>query len=225
MAGDTLRSDFHTHTILSDGILLPIELIRRVTVMGYRAIGITDHVGLSNIEHVVPKIIKDCELAEKNWDIIAIPGIEITHIPPKEIGRVVSLAKKLGAELIVVHGESPIEPVEEGTNLYAVNNPDVSILAHPGFLTTDVAEKARDNNIFLEITSRVGHSYTNGIVAKVGKKVGAKFLVNTDAHIPSDLIDEKKAMDIALGAGLDKKEAKIAVNENPDILLKRLDRL
>ena len=27
--------DLHTHTILSDGEMLPIELIRRMAVMGY----------------------------------------------------------------------------------------------------------------------------------------------------------------------------------------------
>jgi len=220
-----LRSDFHTHTILSDGALLPIELIRRVAVMGYKAIGITDHVSLSNVERIVPEIIADCKMAEKNWDIIAIPGVEVTHVPLKKINHVIALAKKCGAELIVVHGESPVEPVEEGTNLIAVGNPDVSILAHPGFLTAEVAEKARDNNTFLEITARAGHSYTNGIVARRGKEVGAKFLVDTDAHDVCDLIDEGKAIAIALGAGLDKKEAKIAVTENPDILLKRLGRL
>ncbi|HLE81453.1 MAG TPA: PHP domain-containing protein, partial [Dehalococcoidia bacterium] len=31
--------DFHTHTFLSDGVLSPIELIRRAHVKGYRVIG------------------------------------------------------------------------------------------------------------------------------------------------------------------------------------------
>jgi len=38
--------DFHTHTFLSDGVLSPIELIRRALVRGYKAIGVTDHVGI-----------------------------------------------------------------------------------------------------------------------------------------------------------------------------------
>ena len=36
--------DFHTHTFLSDGVLSPIELIRRALVRGYKAMAITDHV-------------------------------------------------------------------------------------------------------------------------------------------------------------------------------------
>jgi predicted metal-dependent phosphoesterase TrpH len=42
--------DFHTHTFLSDGVLSPIELIRRALVRGYKAIGVTDHVGVGNLE-------------------------------------------------------------------------------------------------------------------------------------------------------------------------------
>ena len=38
--------DFHTHTFLSDGVLSPMELIRRAHVRGYRAMAVTDHVGL-----------------------------------------------------------------------------------------------------------------------------------------------------------------------------------
>ena len=35
--------DFHTHTFHSDGVLSPMELVRRAKIEGYRAIGITDH--------------------------------------------------------------------------------------------------------------------------------------------------------------------------------------
>ena len=42
--------DFHTHTFLSDGVLTPVELIRRAHVAGYRVIAITDHVGPGNLE-------------------------------------------------------------------------------------------------------------------------------------------------------------------------------
>ena len=40
--------DLHTHSILSDGEMLPIELIRRMAVLGYTTVAITDHVDPSN---------------------------------------------------------------------------------------------------------------------------------------------------------------------------------
>ena len=45
--------DFHTHTLLSDGLLLPAEAVRQAEARGYRAIGLTDHADFSNVERVV----------------------------------------------------------------------------------------------------------------------------------------------------------------------------
>ena len=53
--------DFHTHTFLSDGVLSPVELIRRAFVRGYRAMAVTDHVGIGNLEMVLSTLVKDCE--------------------------------------------------------------------------------------------------------------------------------------------------------------------
>ena len=48
--------DLHTHSLFSDGELLPSELIRRAKVIGIQYLAITDHVDFSNylfvIEHV-----------------------------------------------------------------------------------------------------------------------------------------------------------------------------
>ena len=50
--------DLHTHSILSDGELIPSELVRRAKVKGYRIIGISDHVDITNIEHIVSAMVK-----------------------------------------------------------------------------------------------------------------------------------------------------------------------
>ena len=80
--------DFHTHTIHSDGRLLPVELIRRAVVRGYRAIGLTDHVSPGNLAPVLEALIADCQLAEDHWEVRAIPGVELTHLPPAAIAEV-----------------------------------------------------------------------------------------------------------------------------------------
>ena len=51
--------DFHTHTFLSDGVLTPIELIRRAHVIGYRVMAITDHVGPGNVEFILKTLKKE----------------------------------------------------------------------------------------------------------------------------------------------------------------------
>ena len=204
--------DFHTHTIFSDGDLIPSELIRRAFICGYKGIGITDHVDFSNIDHVLASI-KKSKILEEDIGIKVFVGVEITHVPPEKINRLVSKAKKGGADLIVVHGETIYEPVKNGTNEYALKNKDVDILAHPGLISEKEAGLAAKNDIFLEITTRAGHNLTNGHVARVAKASGAKLLVNTDTHSPNDLINEKFALKTAMGAGLNEDEAKAVVYE------------
>ena len=63
--------DFHTHSFFSDGALLPMELIRRAHVKGYTAMAITDHASASNIEELVEKVTRDCDLA---WERVGLSG-------------------------------------------------------------------------------------------------------------------------------------------------------
>lgn len=214
--------DFHTHTFFSDGELSPVELIRRAHVAGYRAIGVTDHVGLANMEELIREVTRDCVLAEKHWGIKTLPGVELTHVPAAAIGECARLAKSLGAKIVVVHGETPVEPVEPGTNRAALMSSDVDILAHPGFITTEDAQIAVVNDIFLEITARGGHSLTNGHVAKVGLAVGAKLLVNSDAHTPDNIMGNGFAAKVAQGAGIPLEALEAVLLNHPMELLKRL---
>jgi len=214
--------DFHTHTFLSDGVLSPIELIRRALVRGYRAIGVTDHVGIGNLEFVVKTLVKDCAQATKRWDILAVPGVEITHVPKEDIALVARTAKELGARLVTVHGETIVEPVEPGTNEAAVRAPGVDILAHPGLISYEHARIAADNGVYLEVSARKGHSLANGHVVKVAKEAGAAMVLDSDAHEPDDLLTPELTQKIALGAGLTEKEAYALIELNPQHLLAKL---
>jgi histidinol phosphatase-like PHP family hydrolase len=207
--------DLHTHTIFSDGELIPSELIRRAEVKGYIAIGLTDHVDFTNIDFVLSSILK-AKYLEDVMNIKVLAGVELTHVPPEKIDSLTTLARRLGAELVVVHGETPVEPVRPGTNLAAIKS-SVDILAHPGFLTPEEADLARDNDVCLEITSRLGHNITNGHVARQASAAGAKMIVNTDAHSPDDLIDTKRAIQIAIGAGLTPDKAEKMMIDHPII--------
>lgn len=205
--------DLHTHTIFSDGELIPSELVRRAEVKGYKAIGLTDHVDFTNIEHVLFCLSK-AKYLEDMLDMKIFVGAELTHVPPEKIESLTTLARRLGAEIVVVHGETPVEPVRSGTNLAAIKA-GVDILAHPGFLTAEEAELARVNNVCLEITSRYGHNITNGHVVRLAKEAGARMVVDTDTHSPRDLIDTERAIQIAIGAGLAPEEARRIVTDHP----------
>ena len=101
--------DFHTHTFLSDGVLPPAEQIRRFVVNGFHAMAITDHVDSSNIDFIIESLTN---LKEDFCDeIIFLPGVEITHVPPYKIPFLAKKAKDKNC-LVVVHELSfPLSPL------------------------------------------------------------------------------------------------------------------
>lgn len=197
--------DLHSHSIFSDGVLIPSELVRRAQAAGLRAIGLTDHGDQSNIDFIIPRIIDVATHLNLVMDITVIPGIEITHVPPAHIAMVAEKARSLGARIIIVHGETIVEPVAPGTNRAALEA-DVDVLAHPGLISEEDVVLAGEKGIFLEITARKGHSLTNGHVAALARKHGAPMVVNTDTHAPGDLISRDQALRVVCGAGLSEND-------------------
>jgi putative hydrolase len=212
--------DLHTHSLFSDGELIPAELSRRAKVKGYRALAITDHADQSNLDFVVPRIAAACRKLSGACGLQLIPGIELTHLPPACIGEMVAEARQLGAQIVVVHGETLAEPVAPGTNLAALQSA-VDILAHPGLITEEEAALASRNAVTLEITTRRGHSLTNGHVAKMARLFGARLVLNTDSHAPEDLVDLATAHRIARGAGMSDDET-AAMFRHAEALLARV---
>lgn len=216
--------DFHMHTVFSDGELVPAELIRRSIYAGLDGIAITDHADFSNIEHNLSGIKKICEkinglYGKKNKNNFKVlPGVEITHVPPALIKDAVILARKSGAKIIVVHGETLSEPVEEGTNSAALKE-DIDILSHPGLITEEDALTAKKNGIYLELSYRKGHCLANGHIAGIARRTGAGLVISSDAHSPSDIMGEKEYDAVGSGAGLTPKELE-KIKENAAGLLK-----
>ncbi|NOY76540.1 MAG: histidinol phosphate phosphatase domain-containing protein [Calditrichaeota bacterium] len=197
--------DFHTHTFLSDGYLNPSAAIYYAWKLGYRAIGLTDHVDAGNWKPVLEQILRVCEDANRRWDITAIPGVEITHAPAESIPEIAEKARHFGAQIIVVHGETPVELVPPGTNHFAMES-DIDILAHPGFISEDDVQLAASRGIYLEISARKGHSLTNGYVAQQALKFGAQMVIDSDAHTISDYLSDEMVRKVGLGAGLTEEQ-------------------
>lgn len=214
------RIDLHTHTFFSDGDLLPSELLRRAQALGYVAIGISDHGDASNLEEIFKRMYDLLRGQRDDFGMTVIPSVELTHVPPARIPSLARRAKELGAGLVVVHGETVVEPVAPGTNRAAVECPDVDILGHPGLLTLQEARLAAENSVHFEISSRQGHCLANGHVARVAREAGALLVVDTDTHSPDDLMGQEMACMIARGAGLDEAEVLAATVTNPARLVR-----
>ncbi len=215
--------DLHTHTTLSDGDVLPSELVRRAEIGGYKAIALTDHVDSGTMESVLNQLVRlagHLNSAKCEAKIKVLPGVEITHMPPSLIPELAQEARKLGAKIVVVHGESPVEPVFPGTNLFALQS-DIDILAHPGLITDEEVKLAKEREIHLEISARKGHCLTNGRLVMLARKYHAKLVINTDAHTPRELLNEELRRKVGLGAGLTEEEL-IKVIQNSAELVNKL---
>jgi histidinol phosphatase-like PHP family hydrolase len=187
--------------------------------MGFTAIAITDHVDSSNIETVVPQIVKACNEINKHWKIKTIPGFEITHTPVEIIGDLVKEGRALGAKIALLHGETVVEPVKKGTN-HAGVLADIDILVHPGVIDEEDAIIAAEKKIYIEISGRKGHSFTNGHVVKMAQKTGAPLIFNTDAHAPGDLMCKEMAALVMAGSGLSNREIENAFQNAQKIVEK-----
>ena len=181
--------DLHTHTFFSDGLLSPAELVRQAEHRGYSAIAITDHVDASNIEHVLSSMIKFCKQTQPFYNMTILPGCEITHVPPKQIKSLVTLARSMGAGIVVLHGETICEPVPPGTNLAGIKA-GIDILAHPGLITEEEVKLATERGVYLEISGRHSHGLGNGRVFQLARKFSAQCALNTDTNAPGDLFTQ-----------------------------------
>ena len=213
--------DLHTHSVFSDGELIPSEIIRRMEALGNKGVAITDHADFTTIPLIMRNLRKMQEYRDE-YDLKVLFGVEITHVPPNAIGKAVELALKEGAEIILVHGETISEPVKEGTNLAAVEE-EIDILAHPGLINEKIAELAKSNGVYLEVTARRGHCLTNGHIINMSKIYGFRVVVTSDAHAPSDFINEAFARKILLGAG--EKDTEKILQNSAKLMQKKLKKL
>jgi len=198
--------DFHCHSTLSDGDMLPIEMVRRMAVLGYSTMAISDHVDATNLGEIIPAVNR-LKKSASLFGVRLLCGVEITHVPPEEIPGTAREAKEMGADIVLVHGETIVEPVAPGTNHAAVSCRDVDILAHPGLLSREDAQTAAEHEIYLELTSRNGHNRANGHIVSLGRELGCELIVQSDAHEPRDLLDKQARWMVARGAGLTEEES------------------
>jgi len=211
--------DLHTHSLFSDGELLPSELVRRLEAMGYSCVAITDHVDSSNLDFVTPRLVKVARDLNQRQSVKVIPGVEITHVPPELIGSLVKEARELGAEIVLVHGETILEPLPEGTNRAAILS-GVDILAHPGLIDPEDVKLAAERGVYLESSARQGHSLTYGHVARWAKEFGARLVLNSDAHSIHDLMTRQFAQAVAHGSGLEDKALEEMLANSRDLIEK-----
>ena len=206
--------DLHTHTVLSDGVLCPAELAQRCFVKGYRGLVIADHCDHGTVALVVPPLAEFCAAMDGRYGQMRIlPGCELTHVPPDAIAELAERARGLGAAAVLVHGETIVEPVREGTNRAAIEA-GADVLVHPGLITPEDVALAAEKGVRLELSGRKGHCFTNGHVARLALECGALLAFGSDGHSPGDYPSRDQAERILTGAGLSQGQVATVFGNN-----------
>jgi histidinol phosphatase-like PHP family hydrolase len=169
---------------------------------------------------IIENMLRFAAEAGPYLDLNLVVGVELTHVPPPLIPGLIAEARRAGAMLVVVHGETIVEPVLRGTNLAAIEG-GADVLAHPGLITVEEARLAAEKGVHLEITTRKGHSLCNGHVAAMARTSGARLVIDNDAHAPGDLVSADMRRMVALGAGMTFDEHRRA-DQNAQEIMSRL---
>lgn len=99
--GDALRVDFHTHSLHSDGVLTPRELVERAAERGVSMLALTDHDTLAGLEEAEAA----CALA----GIRFVRGIELSGSYRNQAIHVIGLGIPASAPTLQRHADALIE--------------------------------------------------------------------------------------------------------------------
>ena len=209
--------ELHAHSLLSDGDLLLSELVRRYEDAGYAGVAVTDHVDMSNCDFVIERLSKGAEALTDATGVTVVAGAEVTHVPPRLIEWVVHRCRAAGAAVVLVHGETIVEPVAPGTNRAAIEA-GADVLAHPGLITEEDVKLAFSSGVRLEVSSRSGHSLTNGHVVALAARCGAALSYGTDMHDPGDILRIDQVRRVLAGAGLTAEQVEQVLAADRELL-------
>ncbi len=201
----SIKGDFHAHTKYSDGSDSVEEMVAAAKKLGYEYIAITDHSKSERIAHglseeaMLEHIKRIRDVAKKSKGIRVLAGSEVDIMPDGSLDYGNALLKKFDVVVASVHSRF-ISPNEEITSriITALDNPYIDILGHPSGRRIGkrepynadfrkIFEKASEKKVFLEINAHPERSDLSEVHAMEAKKLGCRFVIDTDAHSASGL--------------------------------------
>ncbi|MDZ7638335.1 MAG: DNA polymerase/3'-5' exonuclease PolX [Bryobacterales bacterium] len=220
-----IRGDLHMHTRESDGRGTLEEMAEAAKALGYEYVAITDHskaLAMANgldekrvlaFARMVEEINREGHLG-----IRVLAGIECDILRD---GRM-DLDDEALAALDMVIGSVHSYMNQEGAEmterlLRAVENPYVRVMGHPTgrvllhrdpfpFDFDAVANACAKNGVAMEINASPERLDLHATLIRAAKARGAKFVVDTDAHLPRHLGNMKFGVKMARRGWLEKHD-------------------
>jgi ribonuclease P/MRP protein subunit RPP1 len=217
--------DFHIHSSFSEGESTVEEIAQRAKFLGFKGICFVQYFkDKSQIFHLKEKISKISK--ETNLEIFI--GLEAKN--SEELNRLITMRRDY--DILLVQG-SDID-----LNRKAVQTKEVDILTHPEFNRKDsgfnhiMAKLASANNVAIEINfreillsskntrSQILHNISQNV--ELCKKFKVPIIICSGAISHWQLRDPKILLSIGCLLGLDLDEAKKALSETPEGIIKMI---
>ena len=204
VALDDLRGDLHLHTKASDGRSSLREMALAAKARGLEYIAVTEHSQRETQAHGLDsaRLLKQLgEIDRVNAGlkgIAILKGIEVDILEDGSLDLPDSVLAKLDVVVAAVHARFNLPRAQQTARiLKALDNPYVSILAHPSGRLIDerepcdidmqaVIRRAKARGIALELNAQPDRLDLDDIAARMAKEEGALVAINSDAHSVHD---------------------------------------
>ncbi len=201
---DDLRGDLHLHTKASDGRSSLREMALAARARGLEYIAVTEHSQRETQAHGLDsarllKQLGEIDRANAGLKGIAIlKGIEVDILEDGSLDLPDSALAKLDVVVAAVHARFNLPRAQQTARiLKALDNPYVSILAHPSGRLIDerepcdidmqaVIRRAKARGIALELNAHPDRLDLDDTAARMAKEEGALVAINSDAHSVHD---------------------------------------
>jgi DNA polymerase (family X) len=200
-----IRGDCHTHTTTSDGKNSIEEMARAAKDKGYGYIAITEHSQALRIaggldEKALAAHLHRIDEANRRVNGIRIlKGIEVDILGDGTLDLKNDILKECEVVIASVHSRFNLSEKEMTERIIrGIKNRYVNILGHPtGRLILErepyrvdlekVIKVASEEGVSMEINAHPKRLDLNDIHTRMAKDMGAKLIINTDAHSISQL--------------------------------------
>jgi ribonuclease P/MRP protein subunit RPP1 len=217
--------DFHIHSEFSEGESSIEEIAKRAKSLDYKGICFTTY--LDN-KSKIKKIREITSRTSKKIGISIFIGFQARNV--SELERLIRLRREY--DVLLVKGSDLL------LNRKAVETKEVDILTHPEYNRKDsgfnhvMAELAAENNVAIEVNFReilnsskntranIMHRIKNNV--KLCKKYKAPVIISSGAVTHWQLKDPKILISMGCLLGLELKEAKKAISEIPENIIKMI---
>lgn len=219
-----IKGDIHSHTNFSDGVDTLEDMVEEAKKMGYEYVGISDHApsiqsrGLGTVLKIVSDTRKKIdEINSSQNDIKVLFGYEVNILVDNSLSLPDDILKNLDYVIAGIHsGFSQDRETVTQRLLSAIENPYVSVIAHPSGRVLNerdpadpdwnkIFSAARDNNVLLEINSQPSRLDLPDDLIKMAIDWGVDLIINSDAHSKSDFSYMKYGVYMARRGWAEKK--------------------